>query len=98
MQDPLDKYVSDLIVAKGSTDTPEEHASLLNNINEAIDQALIEALPLAQLDKLETATTNGSEMPDDYVGQLLIEAGINPEEIINATLQRFRNDYMKGGK
>lgn len=96
MQDPLDKYVSDLIVEKNGTDTPETHAALLKDVNEAIDQALVEALPLAQLEKLEVAVNNGGEVTDNLVEQLLIEAGADPEGIVNATLQNFHNNYMKG--
>ena len=96
MQDPLDIYLSELIAAKGISDTPEAREALANEINAALDQALIEALPLAQLDKLENATKDGGELPDGFIEQLLNEAGIDPNVIIDKILQEFRNNYVIG--
>lgn len=96
MQDPLDNYLSELIAAKGISDTPEVRAALADEVNEALDQALIEALPLAQLDKLEQATESDKSPDDEVLERLLVEAGVNPGDIINAALQDFRNNYLKG--
>lgn len=96
MQDPLDRYLSELIATKGISDTPEAREALANEVNNALDQALIEALPLAQLDKLENATKDGGELPDGFIEQLLNEAGIDPNVIIDKALQEFRNNYTVG--
>ena len=96
MQDPLDIYLSELIAANGISDTPEAREALANEINAALDQALIEALPLAQLDKLENATKDGGELPDGFIEQLLNEAGIDPNVITGKALQEFRNNYAIG--
>lgn len=96
MQDPLDKYLSELIAARGLIDSPEAREALAEQVNDALDQALVEALPLEQLDKLEAATQDGGEIADGFVEQLLSEAGINPDNIITKTLQSFRDNYVKG--
>ncbi len=96
MQDPLDRYLSELIATKGISDTPEAREALANEVNNALDQALIEALPLTQLDKLENATKDGGELPDGFIEQLLNEAGIDPNVIIGKALQEFRKNYAIG--
>lgn len=97
MQDPLDRYLSELIAAKGLSDSPETRDALAEQVNNTLDQALIEALPLAQLDKLEAATKDGGEVADGFIEQLLSEAGIDSDKIIVETLESFRDSYMKGG-
>lgn len=95
MQDSLEPYVVELLKAKGAADTPEARQSLLANVNAAIDQALIEALPLAQLDRLEAATQS-RQINDGLVEQLLAEAHVDPSEIIKTTLATFKTTYLKG--
>ena len=44
MQDPLESFVAGLITTKGEPDTPERHAELLKEVNDAIDQAFLMAM------------------------------------------------------
>lgn len=97
MQDPLEMYVENLLKTKGEPNTPESRSLLLNKVNEAIDKALIEALPLKQLDKLENATEQ-NQVSENIVEELLAEANANPSKIINDTLTNFQNEYIKGEK
>lgn len=97
MQNPLEAYAAKLLDSKGEPDTPESRSRLLGQINEAIDTALIEALPLKQLDKLETSASEGN-VNEDTVEALLMEVGANPSKIINETLTKFQNEYLKGAK
>lgn len=97
MHDPLEIYIEKLLRVKGELDTPESRSILLDKVNEAVDKALVEALPLKQLDKLENlAKTN--QMNENTMEELLAEVGISPEKIISETLTNFQNNYMKGEK
>lgn len=97
MQDPLESFIAKLLREKGKPETAESRTQLLAAVNNAIDQALIEALPLKQLDKLEAAT-NENRVDDALLEQLLSEAGIKSDEIINKTLEKFQDEYLKGAK
>lgn len=97
MQDPLESFVAGLITTKGEPDTPERHAELLKEVNDAIDQAFLMAMPEEQLSKLEVAIKE-DQVDDALIEQLLTEAGANPDEIMRQTLINFRAQYMKGAK
>ena len=95
MQDPLETYVAKLLKAKGEPETEESKSALLDKINDAIDQALIEALPLKQLDELEKATAE-NRVDDNTIERLLNEVGADPSEIMKKTLDDFQHKYLKG--
>ena len=97
MQDPLEEYVVNLLKSKGEPDTPESRAALLEKANEAINKALVEALPLEQLAKLEDATKE-NQVDDSTVEKLLTEVGADPSKIISDAMNAFKNEYMKGTK
>lgn len=97
MQDPLETYVVNLLRVKGEPETAEVRTDLLKRVNDAVDQALIEALPIEQLDKLENATKE-SRVDDNLVEQLLNETGINSETVIRKALDSFRREYLEGEK
>lgn len=95
MQDPLDPHVTKILAMRGEPDTAEAHARLSQEINDAIDQAILEALPLQQLDKLEAAAANNT-VTEDLVEHLLAEAHIDSKAIIDSVLQKYQNDTQKG--
>lgn len=97
MQDPLESFVAGLITTKGEPDTPERHAELLKEVNDAIDQAFLMAMREEQLSKLEAAIKE-DQVDDALIEQLLTEAGANPDEIMRQALIDFRTQYMKGAK
>lgn len=97
MQDPLDSQVTKILAIRGEPDTAEAHAKLLQEINDAIDEALLEALPLQQLDKLEAALAR-NEATDDLVERLLAESNIDSTAIINSVLQKYQGNITKGAE
>ncbi len=97
MEDPLDAYVTQLLSEKGEPDTLESHQVLLDEVNEAVDQALIGALPLKQLDELEAATQEG-RVDDALLEKLLGEVGVDADQVMQEALENFRNKYLKGEK
>ena len=97
MQDPLEMYVVKLLRAKGEPETVESKSLLMDRVNDAVDQALIEALPLKQLDQLEQATKN-DHVDSDMVERLLDEVGAKPSDIIKKALDDFAREYLKGVK
>ena len=97
MQESLDKYVSQLLSEKGVPETPESHAAIIEQIDEVVNQALVDSLPIEQLDKLQQAV-EAKTVDDDLFSSLLREANINVDEITNSALSKFRNDYLKGAE
>lgn len=97
MQDPLEIYVEKLLKAKGETSSPESRSRLLGEVNKVVDKALIEALPLKQLDKLENSAKN-NQVDDKLVEELLSEVGVTPSKVIRDTLMAFQKEYIKGVK
>lgn len=91
---PLDKYITDLLEAKQTPDTMENHAKLTEEVNDYIDNALLEALPDEALDKL-TDLAESDSMPDNIVEDLLREAGKDPAQIIKDALIKFKADYQE---
>ena len=97
MRDPLELYCLKLLRDNGEVETEKSRTDLMKKANDAIDRALLNALPSEQLDKLEAANKEG-KVDDDYIGQLLSEAGVNPDEVVKKTLDEFREEYLKGDK
>ena len=95
MQEPLGVYAAELLKTKGEPETEGSKSALIQEVNNVINQALIEALPLNQLDKLEKATAE-NRLDDNTIEQLLNEAGIDPDAIVKKTLDDFRHAYLKG--
>ena len=97
MQDPLESYVSKLLKEKGVSETAEARQELQKKINEYIDQSLLGALPLTQLDELEKAAKD-EQVDDGMVERLLSEAGTDPSAVIKKALETFRENYLRGDK
>ena len=92
----LDVYVSDLLAAKGMKDDPETHAELLDAVQEAVNHAIIGALPSADVARLEYLSN--SEPTEEEITRLIENADFNSEEVVKRALERFRDDFLKGGK
>ena len=92
---PLDAYIAELLKESGTPDTDEARADLSGRINDAIDQALLEALPLKQLDELEAAVKE-DKVDEGLITRLLEEAGVSSEQVIKSALDQFKSDYVKG--
>ena len=97
MQDPLETYCRKLIKEKGEPETAKSRSDLLKIVNDAIDRALLGALPEEQFSKLEVAVKENN-VNDDLIEQLLSEAGVDSEKVIKETLDSFRNEFLKGDK
>lgn len=94
---PLDQYVTELLGSKQISDTMENHAELMNEVNEYIDSALLEALPDASLDQLSRAADDNT-ISDNMIEDLLKSNGADPDEIIKKALADFKEGYMKGDR
>lgn len=97
MQDSLKQYVSELIKKKGLSETVDLHQRLSQEVSAYIDQALLEALPLSQLDKLEEAAKD-ERVNDETIEQLLSESNIDPNQIVRDALDEFSKKYLEGDK
>ncbi len=94
-QSGLDDFVSRLLAAKGQSDEPQAHASLLDKLNQKIDTAILMALPGDQLDFLEQSMDDGS-LTEDGVKSVLENSGVDSDSIISHALEEFRDDYLAG--
>jgi len=96
-RDPLDSFVTRLLQQKGIADDSATHNQLKQEVEEAIDQAFLEALPLTQLDKLEEKSNTG-EVDATYIESLLDEVGVKSEDVARDALSKFEDRYLKGEK
>lgn len=97
MQDPLESYVTKILNMRGEPDTADNRAKLSEELNDAIDQAILEALPLQQLDKLESAAAQNN-VTEGLIDQLLAEANLDPKAIIDSVIQKYLNTNQEGAE
>lgn len=93
--DPLKPFVDSLLEKSGRSGDDAARAEITNKIDEAVERALIEALPLDQLDKLDEAVKKGIAT-EEMVDELLIEGGVDTNSVIEQAMHDFEEDYLKG--
>ena len=91
----LDEFISELLEARGVEETLENHAELLEKVNDKIDRAILAALPGEALDRMEGALEDGSAT-ENMVKNLVEGSGINVEEITIKALEDFRDEFLNG--
>ena len=94
MEELYGSFVDDLLKQKGIEATPEQRESLFAYIDQEVDKALLEALPMEQLDKLEAATREGT-VNDNTIEQLADEAGLDLQSTMKEILENIRDDFLK---
>lgn len=97
MEELYGKYVDELLARKGVIATSEQRSALLAHIDQAVDKALLEALPTEQLRKLNESSKANS-VDDDIVEHLLVEAGVDPANVIQNVLNNYKNSFLQEGK
>lgn len=95
MKDPLEIYVNNLLSARGQAVSEENRSNLLREVSSAISKALLESLPLAQLDQLEDIAQAGEVQPS-VLERILADANVDTQGIIDNTLRNFQVNYLKG--
>ena len=95
MSDPLENYVANLLREKGVPDSAGARSELLARVNDAIDQALVEALSDEQLSTLEAAAKE-DRVDEGMMARMLQESGATPKDITANALRVFRDNYLKG--
>jgi hypothetical protein len=91
----LDIFVSDLLAAKGMKDDPETHAELLAVVQENVNQAIIGALPSADVARLEYLAN--SDPTEEEIAQLIENADFDHTEVVKRALEKFRDEFLRGG-
>ena len=91
----LDEFISELLEARGVEETLENHAELLEKVNDKIDRAILAALPGEALDRMEGALEDGSAT-ENMVKNLVEGSEINVEEITIKALEDFRDEFLNG--
>ena len=93
----LDVFVSTLLAKKGLEDNPEAHADLLRKVNKKINTTLLAMLPIWSLDYLEFCVNEGV-LEDQHIDKVIADAGIDVKEVVDVTLKRFEDEFLKGDK
>lgn len=93
----LDAFVSGLLAKKGLDDNPEAHANLLKKVNKKINTTVMAMLPISSLDYLEFCLSQKT-LSDKQIRKVIDDAEIDTDEVIDVTLKRFGEDYLKGGE
>ena len=96
-QHNLDVFVSDLLAKKGLEDNSEAHTRLLKQVNKKINTTLLAMLPIWSLDYLEFCVNDGV-LEDQHIEKVIADAGIDVNEVVDVTLKRFEDEYLKGDK
>ena len=96
-QNPLDEYVSGLLKEKQIPDTMENHAKLIEEVNNFIDISLANSLPDSELDALNIASDEGT-ISDRMIESTLEKSGIDIDAVIDRARADFKEKYMKGGR
>ena len=94
MEELYGQFVDELLTKKGITATPEQREALLNHIDEAVNNALLGALPEEQLNKLDGARELDI-VDDGMVERMLAEAGVDPADVVSKTLDNYREKFMQ---
>lgn len=90
----LDEFVSGLLNAKGISDTPEEHANLLEKVNAKVDQAILVSLPENDFNQISQLSNDPAN--EARIREILDNADIDAETITFDALKEFRDAYLGG--
>lgn len=96
-QDPIDKFIKDLLEAKnlsGVDDAVRQQLEqdLKTRLLDQIDRAIIEALPEGKVDALNDLLDRGASQQEFQ--QLITDSGIDAQKITLETMLRFRALYL----
>ena len=94
MEELYKQFADDLLASKGVVATPEQRSALLSHIDQAVDMALLGALPKEQLAKLDMANKTNT-VDDDMIERLLNEAGIDSSSVVQKALEDYKNKFLE---
>ena len=90
----LAAFVERMIEDKGEVSSDELRAKILDDLNGAISDALVDAMPDYLVKLLNEEFDNGAD--DDKIQQAIKESGIDVEAITEKAVRDFREKYLKG--
>ena len=90
----LAAFVERMIEDKGEVSSDELRAKILDGLNGAISDALVDAMPDYLVKLLNEEFDNGAD--DDKIQQAIKESGIDVEAITEKAVRDFREKYLKG--
>ena len=90
----LAAFVEQMIEDKGEVSSDELRAKILDDLNGAISDALVDAMPDYLVKLLNEEFDSGAD--DDKIQQAIKESGIDVEAITEKAVRDFREKYLKG--
>jgi hypothetical protein len=90
----LAAFVERMIEDKGEVSSDELRAKILDDLNGAISDALVDAMPDYLVKLLNEEFDSGAD--DDKIQQAIKESGIDVEAITEKAVRDFREKYLKG--
>jgi hypothetical protein len=90
----LAAFVERMIEDKGEVSSDELRAKILDDLNGAISDALVDAMPDYLVKLLNEEFDSGAD--DDKIQQAIKESGIDVETITEKAVRDFREKYLKG--
>ena len=90
----LAAFVERMIEDKREVSSDELRAKILDDLNGAISDALVDAMPDYLVKLLNEEFDSGAD--DDKIQQAIKESGIDVEAITEKAVRDFREKYLKG--
>ena len=90
----LAAFVERMIEDKGEVSSDELRTKILDDLNGAISDALVDAMPDYLVKLLNEEFDSGAD--DDKIQQAIKESGIDVEAITEKAVRDFREKYLKG--
>ena len=100
MDDPLNKFIDDMLASKSWNTTIDEDAKkqlaedLKNRLLDQIDQAVISALPEDRIDGLNELLDK--EVQDEEVSEYIANSGVDVQRVTTQAMLRFRELNLDG--
>ena len=90
-------FVRKLMTDKGEAEDAEKAGELKWKLENEIQKAILMALPEENFDAFEKEAEK-DDPNEEILNTIIDSAGLDLEKIAQETLDKFRNEYMKGGE
>lgn len=98
----IDLFIEGLLNEKGVVPEGEQahqdmFLDLKTRLLEQIDRSLVAALPDDKLEELSKIVAKDGEVAPEKVSEMVVEAGVNVDDVVGATMANFREVYLNNG-
>lgn len=95
----LEFFAEQLLIDKGVTEQDEDirremRMDLVEQLNGAINDAIVAALPEDKLDEINAFAEYSENVDKEKIAEIIRSAGLDLDEITKKTMEDFRNQYL----